>query len=910
MDGTRLTSSACNQLSCPTRSDTSDPYNTFEGTDPTQISKWTACKLKDRVMSTHRTTLDNVPNNLCSQKPSRPYACPGSQGSLGTWTGSTVRSLYAYLPLAPTPTTLLTLAAAKPPSTQSLMSLTLAKWDIGGHYIRLALNNAKTLWVSGLPLRSHATLSAATQSNATDWVNHWVTNRYLETNTLANNHNPATTSSSSLCTTWACPLKRRYFHSGASATFRPWVPDPRRTMAAYNTTNHPTTPPSPIPDSVLAKYYTRDGMCVCSDPADCLAAYAASSGLCSRLDSITALYDQTQRLSRVLGSSPCPSQTDWPWTGAPNLLHDGSYLPSQISTPCGVLDRLPPFRYRYVNAKKTIPAPPTLTTFSEGGDCHMGRAARHTESIPSECLLTDKNSTHMTLDCNGVPMYLPRPSSPTVQVQLAAQSRTRCGDCDAPPSFFANGAPTAEPEISYGTPYRVATSRLLARDLRFRLCCNDTNCPAVDSQGWAMGSFWSRMADNTLFSGDATASSSLNADFNEPGPDPADAAWDEPWLLCTKASSASAPECKGTISKLDWQTSADRPKMCQAIKDQSNAADATVDLTICNLDSRLNDLCTLIQNARYRVFEANCQITGQCRTSAFFYQPATYSSSDERFVRSTVANFYNFTQANSCPILDVETMDIIASNQRTLQNCPAQDLQALKYGIQLAREMLHFFVKICYYMSIIGIDIITLVTGNNAEAVMHDIMYYFREIVAEFGSFFQTIGDVIYKLVMESGKLGAALKAIIMGMCEFLRDIFFGFIQPFICGLREQISMVFDIISGIISFVKTISFNSIDGVSDQINAARDSMRDAIDCDGPNPFRCDSLFPDDENLPSALPMPTRCWVGYQPSIGEQQGLGCTPSDTCMDDDGSLVACASCAGAVSPYYGCDSLTKICR
>jgi hypothetical protein len=350
--------------------------------------------------------------------------------------------------------------------------------------------------------------------------------------------------------------------------------------------------------------------------------------------------------------------------------------------------------------------------------------------------------------------------------------------------------------------------------------------------------------------------------------------------------------------------------MCQAIKDQSNAADATVDLTICNLDSRLNSLCTLIQNARYRVFEANCQITGQCRTSAFFYQPATYSSSDERFVRSTVANFYNFTQANSCPILDVETMDIIASNQRTLQNCPAQDLQALKYGIQLAREMLHFFVKICYYMSIIGIDIITLVTGNNAEAVMHDIMYYFREIVAEFGSFFQTIGDVVYKLVMESGKLGAALKAIIMGMCEFLRDIFFGVIQPFICGIREQISMVFDMISGIISFVNTISFNSIDGVSDQINSARDAMRDAIDCDGPNPFRCDSLFPDDENPPSALPMPTRCWVGYQPSIGEQQGLGCTPSDTCMDDDGSLVACASCAGAVSPYYGCDSLTKICR
>jgi hypothetical protein len=36
-----------------------------------------------------------------------------------------------------------------------------------------------------------------------------------------------------------------------------------------------------------------------------------------------------------------------------------------------------------------------------------------------------------------------------------------------------------------------------------------------------------------------------------------------------------------------------------------------------------------------------------------------------------------------------------------------------------------------------------------------------------------------------------------------------------------------------------------------------------------------------------------------------------SDTCMDDDGSLVACAACSGDVSmDRFGCDSLTKLCR
>ena len=56
---------------------------------------------------------------------------------------------------------------------------------------------------------------------------------------------------------------------------------------------------------------------------------------------------------------------------------------------------------------------------------------------------------------------------------------------------------------------------------------------------------------------------------------------------------------------------------------------------------------------------------------------------------------------------------------------------------------------------------------------------------------------------------------------------------------------------------------------------------------------------------------RCFVGYQPTIGEQQGLGCQASDTCMDDDGSLRACAACeSSGYVERFGCDTLTKLCR
>ncbi len=35
LDGTRAISSACNQQTCPSRTDTSDGFNLFEGSDPT-----------------------------------------------------------------------------------------------------------------------------------------------------------------------------------------------------------------------------------------------------------------------------------------------------------------------------------------------------------------------------------------------------------------------------------------------------------------------------------------------------------------------------------------------------------------------------------------------------------------------------------------------------------------------------------------------------------------------------------------------------------------------------------------------------------------------------------------------------------------------------------------------------------
>ena len=158
--------------------------------------------------------------------------------------------------------------------------------------------------------------------------------------------------------------------------------------------------------------------------------------------------------------------------------------------------------------------------------------------------------------------------------------------------------------------------------------------------------------------------------------------------------------------------------------------------------------------------------TGQCSTSAFFYQPATYSIDDNKFVRSTVGYFYNFTQPGSCPVLDAETQAILAQNQANVQNCAATDLEALQYGIQACREVLHFFIKIFYYAAFIGIDVIQLVSTANTNPIVQDIAYHFDQMAAEFVYFFQTLGDIFYKLIMETGKLGQWLQNLVVQVRE------------------------------------------------------------------------------------------------------------------------------------------------
>lgn len=643
IDGNRVVDGLCNQMVCPPNSKgTSDLYNTFSGTDPTNPLTTSQCAIHNRRQPQFYTVTQSNPLNLCSKTAPRPPTCSVNQSTLGWpvggWDGSPVSTLYSTVAQPPSPQNSLLsglnpiLNFGKPPAN-TIGNLTLSPLDIGGQYVRMTLGPNNQLMVTSLPLRAYSSMVQAVQLNSSNWIKSWINVRLGVSKTP---HAP--------CTTWACPLRRRAHW--ASMRWDQATPNRARTTALWGWATHPTTLSRPL--AAQGTYGTWDGFTVC------LGVWCATRNI----STVAALWDGTPRLATVLQNS-CTQQLDWPYTGG--VMRDGSWLAPNI-TVCPVLDRLPPFRWRYVNSRTTTAA--STTTFST--DCHMGRAARG--QLPTyNCTVVAKNDTAVVVSCGGVNTTLQRPLEPNTR--MVTTNKTRCGRCDPLPTWkSSNGQPIAESEVSYGQLWRWAPSRRLARDLRFRMCGNDTYCP--QAAHWTLQNFWPSMLEgNPLRTGAVMSPSQL---FKDVGPDTDQTNWDDPWMLCLANGT-----CQGSIPKQTW-LKGDKATQCKAISSLSNANSATVNLNVCNLDSRLDALCTLIQQARYRVFEANCQVAGSCRTTGWFYQPATYDMTNDEFVRSTVGDFYNFTQPGSCPAMDKDTLAILAQNRQTVQGCQAQTLESLQ----------------------------------------------------------------------------------------------------------------------------------------------------------------------------------------------------------------------------------------
>jgi hypothetical protein len=412
--------------------------------------------------------------------------------------------------------------------------------DLAGHHVVLkitkeAWSGTRYMRVDRLPLVSHALATRASlaagadpimaifresmRSNATTWDNQngWLLNlagtmRMEQVSRGADRLHPSSTSSPSSASSagtahWSCPLRRISFWSRFSKSFTPLAPVPGRTAKLFGASDlnmvhgtraHPTQAMSSLYER-LASVHTSNGFCFCVDWEDCQVRSGSSqqSNPCTLLETIRSMYDAKFRTIQLLTKNDriCTRQLDWPFVGG--TMRDGSRSPprygaAQVPTTtnpetCNVIDRLPPFQYRYRPVGRIHKHADGKTSLDEGGACHMGRPPRVTSSVKTHlCNKIYSNHTHVVARCfeyagstafEDVVMQREMSAAPDWMVDHMKERRVGCGpqQCNAANSpvwkteFDTQSLPHG-PEVSYGIPFRWSTSRLLASDMRSVLC--------------------------------------------------------------------------------------------------------------------------------------------------------------------------------------------------------------------------------------------------------------------------------------------------------------------------------------------------------------------------------------------------------------------------------------------------------
>ena len=852
------------------------------------------------------TVDDRAETNLCTKTPTYESKCTNQQGMLSqaTYDGYQTTDVYKKISAAvdglmPIGIRYNKLFRGGSPGQGKLANLALDPDDIGGHSTRMILAGTRSggyaLDVTGMPLSSYANglsdeaYSLSATSSDLEWID---TDMEAEADAMRILY------PTPVCNAWDCPLRRRAFYMGENDAFRPLVPDPLRTQIMYGDRAHPTQKAFRMPQTlsqstatrVLGAYVTANGFCACANAAACVSTCQSDEG---------ALRGEwTDSSTTPSGTNaPCKEQLDWPYTGG--ALRDGAtFLPRWTTlVECGVLDRLPVFKYRYKNLETITRS--SKTTLDKGGVCHMGWPAVTAGPLEG-CYLIPSTTTPPSEDSFTCPTFLQpkkvlRLKAKTIPELLSSPTRPRLSDCSPPPAYMINRTTATPPEVSYGQLKRLEASRLLANDLRRRLCGNATVCKPAST--WNLESFWAGVYSKNAFNSVPTGNGENKS------------LWDEPWVACTQKDGVQT--CDGKISRQDWVTG-DRQRIClDTLTNSPLASSLAQDVNVCDLDEGMDRFCRTVQDARYQIFEANCLFSGQCRQRLFFYQPSTYAVDNGEFVRSTVQRFYNSTVAGAC-VPDQDTAQAILNNAPNLEKCAAVQLNVLADCIQIIRVIIGALVELVYYMTQLMLTVFKLMgagKGAQEDAINAELNALLKLMQNKFKLLFEQIGDLIYKVIFE-GPMGEWLISMITAICNFLGWLFSEVLYVVMCWVQKStVWFLNNIANPFVDVLNGISFGALNYLHGDIANAVTAVENNIPCTQQKMWSCNLNFNSSDKRVTILPLPTRCWAGVEPGVSS---LACTAADTCMTSDFGKVICGACPSPSTSSmirFGCDTLTKLC-
>lgn len=880
------------------------------------------CLGRDNTLVGQPRHTDGAGNNLCTQQAiPETYECTHTQGVLGGGGGVRVSSLYNASEFT------------CPAEGQSIFQrgglgqrgcLQIRGDELGPVLVRMELGEDGNLRVTKVKLAQDVDIQDTLDLE--EWVNTLHENSNLE-DALYNATYGGSSGDGGGARTWSEPFQRIAFWAGEHAhAGRPLVPDPARSNILYkhlglSQYGHPVQAAQPNGTWKGHKGFTKNGFCYAEYKSTAFSVFGKEG--CDILDTMRVLLGDTDVQTSVYGGESI-DVNDWPQTGGG--LRDGSTIISRHGGDWRVLDRLPSFRVKYhVNEAPVTPGPFGKTTLSEGGDCHMGYGVSTRpetgDLTAGKCQLVQKTRSDMRFRCGGAQdKVLPRESSkkPREMVDGMRKERRKCSECSVP-DYESSKFPM-ESEVSFGVPYRFSPVRRWMRAIQQAL--NGSGISDLDPTVKAHRKQFVKEHMQKVSSGQGV------------GPDTNGIAseFKKDWLFCQNVS-----QCSGSIPWEAWKPWDGRMATCfRAMEEQvTEADDFVVPIEMCNIDSKLDDVCSVLQEARLTIANGNCVASGECLLNPGFYSPAVFSVSNNDFVRVTVQNFYESYDENSCAVdrKTAENLLLRTQNERLLDACPSTVIEAIKQYVISLREMATLVAEIIVIVIQMTIKLLSLLLGSLTDALVNrvgrEILELFLEMVELTVQMLEQLAKMFYKLIFEQTGLGRALEDMVNALCEAL-NMLMGIVKIVYCEfVKTLVEELVKFLVWIADFVEN-DFNKVCfgncGMGDSMGFVREfaslienyilsGMRSW--CAGSGEV-CQPLPKDlPEDLGSgALPFPTRCWAAYTPNAGMATQLSCTRSDTCAVDVLSTDKTVVCNGCpVQPLesgfqdYGCNIATKLC-
>ena len=774
----------------------------------------------------------------------------------------------------------------------------------------------------------------------------WVSNLYPQLNAAPTNPTNGTQNAD-----WTCPLRVAAFWGGVSSTFAPVVPSPILAKTLYGLGGaHPLIRSRRARDALLT-YVTTNGACYYQSDASPIAIDVRkdASNPCGLQGMIRLLQSGAYAPSILLTPDAKETIIDTPDLGA--TLRNDETLDGAVGGRVGALQRLSPFLIRTGGDVGVIQRSSTLSTRSEGGDCHMGRAlladiSDRDHLAGAACSLVAKNATHALAECPAdAPIAFTRARPLSLEALIDKKTRMYRDDVDRMETVAfvgPGGTKLLDAESSFGMLYSTTLVRALASDL---LAVQTTENQSVLG-AWRGDAFWSLFVEN---SGQSTQTRSEEAAQAAV----ADAAlWGRAnwtWRTSPNLSASSV----GNVNRTRWLKES-RLKACQesyhtfVSPTDSKTTHMMQPLSLCEPapTPSLQAFCNALIQYRNEITNINCEVVGDCLYApAAFYVPYAWSPTNQQFASDTVVAYYKAilqqprfatveSYSNLCPSASSAWTQVLGqlSNDQAAQ-CPAYQLESIKRLIETLRLIIYDVIYMGYCLLMFMLNALGATASNDSatsNAAMQVSSHYLGEFLLTAEKIIMPILNAIVSTLFGSSSLGKIMSTALNLLCQMYNIFIKQFFLPIWCTIiRPGIYVILEALATLVSIGSSKAASDIRMIWTAISGG-DS--------GPNPSSClgslaksidcsagiNNAPPANLSQFLAAPIATRCWAdssaqmrmagaGPLGGMGDASFLTCTGSDTCAPDPlhfdatvGSLLACAACP---LEQYGCDPALKRC-